>query len=242
MDLQHKISIKRGDGDLFFRQWREYVIAHCANPGRRNCLSPDELRGLVFSPDEVDAGDIVFVHIVGCAECARDLDELMRIRNAELTRRHPALPLASRRWIGLASTLALTAAVVLGACFLARQNTRRRDAPVAATIETIDLGPEGVPRGYERSAPTHYTLPRKMVDLRLILPYFSPPGNYTISISENANGNAVEVRKTTVVTSLNGHPELAMALDLRSIKPGHYWLITFHDGDSAISCYSLDVR
>jgi hypothetical protein len=104
---------------------------------------------------------------------------------------------------------------------------------------TIDLGQHEAQRGGSGADAKMLRLPRKRLNLHMILPYFSPGGPYTISVAEQAHRGAVKVRSQAIATETGSHTELSVILDLQILAAGRYCLSTFHEGDSAPYYYPV---
>ena len=61
-----------------------YILSHYPNPERVGCLEHDLLKCLVETPEQLDLSDPKYLHIFKCAECARELIDLRRLREARI--------------------------------------------------------------------------------------------------------------------------------------------------------------
>jgi phage-related protein len=116
---------------------------------------------------------------------------------------------------------------------------RAQSIPVAVTI---DLSQAGTTRGTDTSAVPAVVLPRRVDTAHVILPNFSPGGNYVVSVTTDRNGGSEKATGRAVANVLGFHADLTVALDLRSLPPGTYFLATTHEGDPASYFYPLTVR
>ena len=66
-----------------FAEMQRYVLEHYPNFERVGCLDHETLTSFVANPSELDLSDPKYLHILQCAECARDLIELRRSRDVE---------------------------------------------------------------------------------------------------------------------------------------------------------------
>jgi hypothetical protein len=81
-----------------------------------------------------------------------------------------------------------------------------------------------------------------VVTAHVILPNFSPGGVYVVSVTTDRS-SASEKASSRAVAKVQGfHADLTVALDLRSLTPGTYFLATTHEGDPASYFYPLTVR
>ena len=193
------------------------------------CSGPDEafLRQLASRSNKPSLPDPRVAHVAGCLRCMQRLRSFQQ-ENEERRRR-----LRFSVW-------ALTTAVllfVLGLGFYAyRRSSSEQHASVA---QTLNLAEYGTTRGSPRTLPP-LTLPRRVVMVSIILPRFSEPGPYSVSILETketgarsqAEGVAVQEGTRTMLT---------VHLDLRTAKPGRYYLSTTHGTDAAAYYYPLEI-
>jgi hypothetical protein len=106
---------------------------------------------------------------------------------------------------------------------------------------TIDLSKEGTTRGADTTTVAAVVLPRRVVTAHVILPNFSPGGNYVVSVTSGRNGASEKATGRTVANVQGYHTELTASLDMRSLPPGTYFLATTHEGDPASYFYPLTV-
>jgi hypothetical protein len=113
---------------------------------------------------------------------------------------------------------------------------------LAAASETVNLWDAGTIRGNQPGSLQAVSLPPAVVRLTIILPRFSPPGQYAVSVTQDQNGNGVVAQRTAPAT-INGDQESVSAeLDLRSAKAGAYFLATTHEQDQASYYYPLQIK
>jgi hypothetical protein len=108
-----------------------------------------------------------------------------------------------------------------------------------AIQKTLDLSRDGVLRG-ESDRTVSISLPRRLVNVDLVLPFYSPAGTYRISVCKGRNIQEFEYRYATAVAN-GAHTELHVQLDLRSMSPGHYFLGTAHEQDSEPNFYPFEL-
>jgi hypothetical protein len=107
---------------------------------------------------------------------------------------------------------------------------------------TIDLSQAGTTRGTDTTTVSAVVLPRRLDTAHVILPNFSPGGNYVVSITTDRSGASERATGRAVANVQGFHTDLTVALDLRSLPPGTYFLATTHEGDPASYFYPLTVR
>ena len=194
-----------------------------------NCSGPDEafLRQLASRSNKPSLPDPRVAHVAGCLRC---MQRLRLFQQADEERR---LRVRLSVW-------ALTTAVLLFALGLTFYAYLRPSPHRSASVtRTLDLSEYGTTRGSPSTLPS-LTLPRRIVAVSLILPRFSEPGPYSVSILETketrarsqAEGVAVQEGTRTMLT---------VHLDLRTAKPGRYYLSTTHGTDAAAYYYPLQI-
>jgi hypothetical protein len=104
------------------------------------------------------------------------------------------------------------------------------------------LSEAGTTRGGETSNVAPVLLPRRVVTAHVILPNFSPGGNYVVSVATDRTGGAEKAAGRAVANVQGFHAHLTVTLDLRSLQPGTYFLATTHEGDPASYFYPLTVQ
>jgi hypothetical protein len=236
------------DDTLLFEKLQEHVLEKYPNPERIGCIDHSTLKAWVYAPEKLDLSNPKYLHVLKCAECTRELIELRQLRNAQSERANLGVisrPLhaADWRWTVFASVL-LCCLVGAGVFYWRAHSvdmpTRvAESAPVAATI---DLSQAGTTRGTDTSTVPVGVLPRRVVTAHLVLPNFSPGGNYVISVTTDRGGASEKATGRAVANVQGFHADLTVALDLRSIPPGTYFLATTHQGDPASYFYPLTVH
>jgi hypothetical protein len=81
-----------------------------------------------------------------------------------------------------------------------------------------------------------------LVRLTVILPRFSPPGQYAVAVTQDQDGNGVVAQKSVTATTDRDHESVVAELDLRTAKAGAYFLATTHEQDQASYYYPLQIR
>jgi hypothetical protein len=141
--------------------------------------------------------------------------------------------------------LAGAACVVLVACLVAwsRHESQQRMLAQAPPIpETVDLWNAATYRGQQPGQLQSVELPAARVHLTIILPRFSFAGQYLVGVTRDQNGNGA-VAEGAAPTSGNGaQQKVSVDLDLRSAKPGAYFLSTTHEQDEAAYYYPLQIK
>jgi hypothetical protein len=236
------------DDTLLFEKLQEHVLEKYPNPERIGCIDHSTLKTWVYSPQKLDLSDPKYLHVLKCAECTRELIELRRRRNEQSEHANIAVPshpgpVANWRWAGFAPVLLCCLAVAGVIYWHSHLGTTpaqlAQSTPVAVTI---DLSQAGTTRGADTTTVPAVVLPRRVNTAHLILPNFSPGGNYVVSVTTDRNGASEKATGRAVANVQGFHTDLTVALDLRSLPPGTYFLATTHDGDPASYFYPLTVH
>jgi hypothetical protein len=236
------------DDTVLFEKLQEHVLEEYPNPERIGCIDHSTLKTWVYSPQELDLSDPKYLHVLKCAECTRELIELRQLRNEQSARAkiavlsHPS-PAANWRWTAFAAALLCCfagAGVIYWRTHLVATPAQVAEStPVAVTI---DLSQAGTTRGTDTTTVPAVVLPRRVVNSHVILPNFSPGGDYVVSITTDRNGASEKATGRAVANVQGFHTDLTATLDLRLLPPGTYFLATTHEGDPASYFYPLTVQ
>jgi hypothetical protein len=230
---------------LLFQRLEENALSH-PNPQRKGCPDYATLKAFVAKPREVKLSDLNDLHIFECAECTRELIEMRRLREETLQQdvSAPALPKLRVRGFGTIAAASLCA-VVLIVAVIWRTHDGRYFQPIpddAAVLLTLDLNGEDLSRRPDsRATQRLISFPRRLINLHLILPYYSPAGDYRITVSKEKSLRPLREDRAHAIAQ-GARTELRVNLDLRLLSPGRYDLGTAWDGGSATYSYpfSLD--
>ncbi len=229
---------------LLFERWEAHVIEKYPNPERIGCPPHEVLESFVDRPATVSLADLKDTHITRCRECTLELRELRRLREKRLKR--SALPRSLDFWTGWRGaavagcciTLILALTVWLNRLSVSRRVPRNGEIVAL----TIDLSEDGVTRSpsAESDAPV-FSLPRRSVDLDLRLPYFSPSGEYVITIARNKMHGVLLSTHAEAVAD-GPHTQARLRVDLRNFSPGRYYLGATKAGESTTSFYPFTLE
>jgi hypothetical protein len=135
---------------------------------------------------------------------------------------------------------------VIGAVVIAvaRYGMHRQlpSAKVAVVSEAVNLWDAGTIRGNQPGSLQSVFLPAAVVRVTIILPRFSPPGQYAVAVTQDQNGNGVVAQRTAPATANGDHESVSVELDLRAAKAGAYFLATTHEQDQASYYYPLQIK
>jgi hypothetical protein len=247
-NIHHSVSDDEND-ILLFDILQEDVLKNYPNPERIGCFDRTTLRTFVETPGKLDLSDRKYLHIFECAECTRELIELRRAREERLDETMDISSPSSRsswlRWVkskphAAAALLCAVALIIAVSWRIYSARSNHQTEMDIAVLKTIDLSSRGVSRGLEQPLPAGpISLPRKLVKLHLILPYFSPAGSYRITVGKAANIEQIEVNGKSIAVAHEARTELSVQLDLRNTTPGSYYLGTVCSADGGSYFYPL---
>ena len=248
VDEHQPFSQDDQDDTLLFEKLQEHILEKYPNPDRIDCIDHATLKTWVYAPQNLDLSDPRYLHVLKCTECTRELIELRRLRNRQTLPATAGVPSRPRsaanwRWAVIASVL-LCCLAAAGLFYWRKQSvtTQSQDAQALPVAETIDLSRAGTTRGSDTSSALAVDLPRRIINAHVILPYYSPGGNYVVSITTD-RGDASGKAAGRAVANVRGiHPDLTVTLDMRRLPPGTYFLATTHEGDPASYFYPLSVH
>jgi hypothetical protein len=126
-------------------------------------------------------------------------------------------------------------------------STPRSADNMAAIPETIDLSNAGTLRGLpsnsaELSSLQSVSLPAALVKVKIILPRYSRPGQYTVAVTRDQSVNDPLAHGNTTSIGSGDREEVSVDLDLRKSRPGSYFLSTTHEQDQASYYYPLQIK
>jgi hypothetical protein len=119
---------------------------------------------------------------------------------------------------------------------------RSSEANMAVVSETLNLWDAGTLRGQQPSALQSVSLPATLVRVKIVLPRFSPPGQYEVAVTRDQAGSDVQAHDTATASSSGNRQELSVDLDLRKAEAGPYFLSTTHEQDQASYYYPLQIK
>jgi hypothetical protein len=195
---------------------------------------PDDafLRDLARKASRISLSDPRVGHAASCPKC---MNRLLALRD-ELHSRRQTLVLA----FAAASCLVVAAGLIS----VARHRVRK-PVVVANTMivpETVNLWEAGTLRGQRPSPLQSVLLPASLVRVKIVLPRFSPPGQYEVAVTRDQTGNDVQAHGTVTAASNDAREELSVELDLRKVAAGPYFLSTTHEQDQASYYYPLQIK
>ena len=195
---------------------------------------PDEefLRGLAKRSRAISRSDGQIDHAATCPKC---MNRIMAFRNEDKER---------NRKLGYALAAAMCLILVAGifGWFHLRHNHEQMVAVAQPVSKTVDLWNAGTERGEQPGQLQSVELPAARVHLTIILPRFSFAGQYLVGVTRDQNGNGVVAEGAAPTSGDGAQQKVSVDLDLRSAKPGAYFLSTTHEQDEAAYYYPLQIK
>ena len=192
------------------------------------CGGPDEvlLRKIAHSIRKPSLLDPGVVHVARCSPCIR---RLMQLRE-EAGSSGPQVRSLVMWGIVLAAVPLCAAGLVL---YMHRQPA---SIQMSAVFRTLDLSTPPCTRGdLAQLQPT--SLPRRTVELTLILPAASKTGAYSVVVKKTRQGNRAVAVATGIAIQQGQQTRLKARLHLECVKPGSYYLSTTHDESNAAAYF-----
>ena len=238
---------------------RDYLLDAHPNPERIGC--PDEVTLKDLAEDRLPLDHPARLHLASCSECVAEYlgyrGEWKQTQSGPVTLdktvSHPApVLLQPRQGQKLAKwAYAMAASVVVffgGLLFKVNYDHSHHPVEVASSIPrdaNVDLFEATTSRGAgseDDAAPLQQVmLPAAVVHLTVTLPRFSQSGEYRIMVSTDRAGTQVVAKGLGVARVNAGKVMVNVTLDLRSAKPGAYFLATVRGSDNGTYYYPLQV-
>jgi len=196
------------------------------------CPNEKFLRSLAKRSRAISLSDARIDHAATCPNC---MSRLVALRN-ENRERNKKLAYA------FAAATCLILVVAIFGLFHLRQNNQQTVALAQPVSKTVDLWNADTDRGQQPRQLQSVELPPTVVRLTVILPRFSPSGQYLIAVTRKEDGTGV-IAEGLASTFIAGHHEkVSVALDLRKVTAGAYFLSTTHEQDQAAYYYPLRIK
>jgi hypothetical protein len=196
------------------------------------CADEAFLRDLARKAKRIALSDPRVSHAANCPTC---MSRLLVFRQENRSRRR------KRTLVTAVVLCSLIGAVVIT---VARYEMRRQlpSANVAVVSEAVNLWDAGTIRGNQPGSLQSVFLPAAVVRVTIILPRFSPPGQYAVAVTQDQNGNGVVAQRSAPATINGDHESVSVEMDLRAAKAGAYFLATTHEQDQASYYYPLQIK
>jgi hypothetical protein len=201
---------KRAILDLF----EQASLNDYPNPERIGCPGDKFLKQLVRDRSSIELSDERLKHVVHCSPCFR---EFVSVRD------QPKSKVTTRRAIfaGVGSLAAALAVVIM-----VRRPHPEPPVNTGPRVIDIDLRRYAGARGADSAPipnPPQIDLPRTSLDLRIILPFASPEGQYEVQILR-ANHAPTGLKSSSMAQLMDGETRLEVKMDLSGLPPARYQL------------------
>lgn len=218
--------------EVWIKRLHEQRVASGQTEPVGPCPDEEFLRGLAKRSRAISLSDARIDHAATCPKCMNRVVAL-RNENREQNRK-------------LAYALAAMVCVTLVAGIFAwshlRQNREQTLALAQPVLKTLDLWNAGTNRGEQPGTLQSVELPAAMVRLTVILPRFSPSGQYLIAVTRKQDGTGVVAEGLASTIAAGQQEKVSVALDLRKVTSGAYFLSTTHEQDQAAYYYPLQIK
>ena len=195
---------------------------------------PDEafLRALAQRSRSIGLSDPRVDHAATCPNC---MSRILTLRNENRERNRKTVYA-----LACATCLILIAATF---SWFYLRHTREQTVAVAQPVsKTVDLWNAGTDRGEQPGQLQSVELPAAVVRLTVILPRFSPSGQYLIAVTRKEDGTGVVAEGLAATVAAGQQEKVSVALNLRQVKAGAYFLSTTHEQDQAAYYYPLQIK
>lgn len=243
---------------------RDYFLEAHPNPGRTGCSDEQTLKAL--AEDRLPLEHPARLHLASCSECVAEYlgyrgewREAQQLKPAVLDEEKatPVMPFpaSAKRLDGkkpreLVYPIAACLLLLLGGvAYQVTHDHARHSLAVASSIPrdaTVNLFEATTSRGAgpeDDAVPLQEVmLPAAVVRLSITLPRFSQSGEYKILVSTDRVGTQVIARGVGIAQESAGKINVTVTLDLRSAKPGAYFLATVRGSDNGTYYYPLQVH
>lgn len=138
-----------------------------------------------------------------------------------------------------ASCTILVTAVLVG-IYTTRHTPTTENA--IAVSQTVDLWDAGTVRGEQPGQLQAVSLPAAHINLTIVLPRHSAPGQYLVAITRDQNGNGLVAEGLARTSTIGDKEQIATNVDLSKAQAGRYFLSTTHEQDQAAYYYPLQIK
>jgi hypothetical protein len=233
MRLTWRRSVRAEDRfEAWLAQQRQKQVLESRVTAPGPCPDARFLRDLARKANRISLSDPKVDHAASCPKC---MNKLLALRE-ELH--------SHRQTLVLAFAAASCLVVAAGLISVVRHRVRK-PVFVANTMivsESVNLWDAATLRGQRPSPLQSVLLPASLVRVKIVLPRFSPPGQYEVAVTRDQAGNDVQAHDTVTATSSGGREVVSVDLDLRKAAAGPYFLSTTHEQDQASYYYPLQIK
>ena len=216
---------------------KDFFLEANPNPERTDCPEEGTLKAL--AEGRLPISHPARLHLASCSDCFAEFRGFKGDRERIRRRRLQILGLA------LAACLIVASGFVLRTLLQKRSGLQEgaQTSSLHSAKARVDLFNSGTVRGAsgEMNTLSRVSLPAAVVELSVVLPRFSEPGRYEILVSESHSGRGVIAQGSGDAIVGEGKVALNVTLDLRSAKPGPYFLATLRGSDNGVYYYPVQI-
>ena len=235
-----EIKNKFNPEQWFLSQVETHIRTQPAAEKTPLCVNNEFLRGYAETPTRFSLSDPRVEHVSSCNYCLHSLLNIRADQRQAINRR----PVFLRHRLPAFAAVGLACLLIgfLTATIWHHRSTRPTSIQSAELRRTLDLSEYGTPRGEETVYVPDLSLPAALVELELILPRLSDPGNYFVMVAPDRSGQNRIACAKAVAMGNDPRTLLTVTLDLRSAKPGKYILSTEREGEGGPYFYPLTIE
>ena len=218
--------------EAWIKRLHELRVASGQTQPAGPCPDEEFLRGLAKRSRAISLSDARIDHAANCPTC---MSRVVAFRDEnEARNRRLAYALT-------AATCLILVAAILG-WFHLRHNHEQMVAVAQPVSKRVDLWNAGTDRGEQPGPLQSVELPAAVVRLTVVLPRFSPSGQYLIAVTRKEDGTGLVAEGLATSVAAGQQEKVSVALDLRKVTAGAYFLSTTHEQDQAAYYYPLKIR
>jgi len=229
-------GLRSSRGEDKFEAWIKRLHEQRVASGQTQPVGPcpDEefLHGLAKRSRAIPLSDARIDHAATCPTCITRVAAL-RTENRERNR---------KLGYALAGATCLILVAGIFGWFHLRHNHQETVAVVEPVSKTVDLWNAGTDRGEQPGQLQSVELPAAVVRLTVILPRFSPSGQYLIAVTRKEDGTGLVAEGLAPTVASGQQEKVSVVLDLRTVTAGKYFLSTTHEQDQAAYYYPLQIE
>jgi hypothetical protein len=231
-----RLSWRRSsDAEDRFEQWiaQQHQRTVLAGETTPSGTCPDErfLRDLARRSPNISLSDPRVDHAATCPTC---MSRLLALRQERRSRRRKIMIAA------VAASCAILLTAVLVGIYTTRQ-TSTTDNTIAVS-QTVDLWDAGTVRGEQPGQLQSVSLPAAHINLTIVLPRHSSPGQYLVAITRDQSGNGLIAEGLSSTSPTSDKEQITISIDLSEAQAGQYFLSITHEQDQAAYYYPLQIK
>ena len=232
----NRFGLRSSRGEDKFEAWikrlHEQRVASGQTQPAGPCPDEEFLRGLAKRSRAISLSDAQIDHAATCPTC---MSRVVALRNEDRERNRKLV-------YALAAVTCLILVAATFGWFHPRHNHEQTVALAQPVSKTVDLWNAGTDRGEQPGQLQSVELPAAVVRLTVILPRFSPSGQYLIAVTRKEDGTGLVAEGLAATIAAGQQERISVVLDLRKVTAGAYFLSTTHEQDQAAYYYPLRIK